>query len=561
MKNETPLVISKRFIFLTFFLVILFGFVDRLLFKTRLEEARSKIILDALQGHKTLSNELHAVFHRVQDDFYFFEKNIVRLLSLKPTSHEYKDGLTFLVEFLETHSGYFKVRIADVTGQELFKIVQDTKGKGYLQSKELFNLAQQPFYQELSEVPDKEFYFSSLEPNIINGVVEIPIRPTVRVSKRVEFSDGRRGLLIFNIDGQRILNLFLSSDSNEDSFVEKSLLDSYGNYVASLPRLTDQQYTLLKLSLKEKSPSLFKALLDQRNVQGAINIPGEVVVYTQMLLPNTKERWFLISRYAEKSWRGPIFRELLTWIFWEIFFLVFFLTWLWRDEKKRHKDEVVKVLLKERSEFIQNVSHQLKTPLAIMINELEKNVPTQNDWFEIKKEMNHLIKVVEDMLLLAQVDALAKLPLKDEDLLEIVSGAVDMIGPKAKEKGVLIRFNVDEKLLASQHRLELPIMGELLKSAIFNLIDNAIDYSPAGETVDVFVSHTEGRFLINVKDNGPGIPDEFLPKLFLRFSRNEPNKRKGSGIGLSITKKIVELHNGEIRLLEHRKGTIFQIRL
>jgi signal transduction histidine kinase len=104
-------------------------------------------------------------------------------------------------------------------------------------------------------------------------------------------------------------------------------------------------------------------------------------------------------------------------------------------------------------------------------------------------------------------------------------------------------------------------MGELLKSAIFNLIDNAIDYSPAGETVDVFVSHTEGRFLINVKDNGPGIPDEFLPKLFLRFSRNEPNKRKGSGIGLSITKKIVELHNGEIRLLEHRKGTIFQIRL
>jgi len=173
--------------------------------------------------------------------------------------------------------------------------------------------------------------------------------------------------------------------------------------------------------------------------------------------------------------------------------------------------------------------------------------------------MHHLIKVVEDMLLLAQVDSLQKLPLKHEDLLEIVSEAVDTTGPKAREKGVVISFNVDEKLLASYDHIELPVMGDLLKSAILNLIDNAIDFSPLQGIVKVFVARRENRFVIQIEDDGPSIPDIFLPRLFKRFERYDGSKRKGSGLGLSITKKIVELHGGELRLVKHQEGTIFEI--
>lgn len=562
MKSDMPVNIWKRFIIIGFLLVLVLGFINHLLFRSRIEEAKSQIVLESLQSHKILSNELHAVFHGVQDDFNFFQRKILRLMNLEKSSVEYKTELKSLIEFLDTHAGYFKVRLINSSGQELFKIVQNADHSKYTQSSSLYDLSNQPFYRDLNKVQQKEFHFSSMDANIINGVVEIPLRPTVRVSKRVTYKKGESGLLVFNIDGQKILKLFSSSGLlDTDITNQKFLLDNEGFYVASLPQIDKRQYTNRKTSFKMRWPHLFKVLNNQKNIQGALNVPGELVVYSQLKLPRTVERWFLISRFSELSWNRVIVKELLTWIFWEVIFLVFFLTWLWKDEKKRHKDEVVKVLLKERSEFIQNVSHQLKTPLAIMINSLEKHIPSPQDWIELKNEMYHLIKVVEDMLLLAQVDAIQNLPLKNEDLLEIVSYSVDMIGPKAKEKGISIRFNVDEQLLSTQHRIELPVMGELLKSAILNLIDNAVDFSPSGEIVDVFVAYREGKFIIQVKDNGPGIAEDFIPKLYLRFSRSDKNKRKGSGLGLSITKKIIELHNGEIKLVEHKVGTTFEISL
>jgi signal transduction histidine kinase len=255
-----------------------------------------------------------------------------------------------------------------------------------------------------------------------------------------------------------------------------------------------------------------------------------------------------------------IFKERLTWIFWEALCLVLVLSWLWRDEKKRHKDEVVRVLLKERGEFIQNVSHQLKTPLAILTNSLESHHPSGPDWSEVKNEVHHLTTVVEDMLLLAQVDAIENLPLRNEDILELVGSAVEMAGTKSKMSGVQIRFNVDEKLLHAHHRLEKLVMGELLKSAILNLIDNALDFSPTGGRVDVSVSTDQGRVVIGVKDQGPGVPVEFIPKLFQRFSRGD-RARSGSGLGLAITKKIVDLHNGSIELADNTQGAYFEIRL
>ena len=558
--NNTPNAIHKRvFVFSSaaLFLILL---IDGFIFYTNLEKEKTQITLETLKNHKVLTHEIHTLLHGVQDDFRFFEKKALDIIQ-SSDKRSTGDNVNSLLEFLETHAGYFKVRLTSSTGQELFKIVQDPKRNKFYQSSALFNLQGQAFFQNLNKVQGSDYYFSSIEPNIINGILEVPMRPTVRVSKRIQLKPGESGLLILNIDGMRILDLVSASEQSKYYFIEQSLIDNEGIYLASLPTKGVSPFTLFKTSFKEKFPKVYYDLKRQKNIQGSFDSAGKLVVFSQLTLPKTTEHWMLITSFEQNFLLGKVFKNFLGWVLAESFFLILFIVWFWKDEVKRHKDQVVNVLLKERSEFIQNVSHQLKTPLAIMINSLEKNVPGQSDWLEVKKEMNHLIKVVEDMLLLAQVDAIENLPLKKENILEIITEAVGMTGPKAKEKGVSIRLNVAEDLLKSYHLLELPMMGELLKSAFLNLIDNAIDFSPNDSIVHIEVSFQNEHIRIQIIDNGPGIPEEFHSKLFERFSRFEKGQRKGTGLGLSITKKIIDLHKGSIKLVESKGGTIFEVEL
>ena len=92
-----------------------------------------------------------------------------------------------------------------------------------------------------------------------------------------------------------------------------------------------------------------------------------------------------------------------------------------------------------------------------------------------------------------------------------------------------------------------------------NLLDNAIDFSPLNDQIEIFISIQAEKLKILIKDNGPGINPELKEKLFSRFARDLKQKRKGSGLGLSITKKIIDLHLGSIRLVDSQDGTIFEI--
>lgn len=157
MKSDSSFSIWRRLFLFAFLLALFSAFVDRLLYVSRLDEAKSQIVFESLQNHKILSNELHATFYGVLDDFNFFEKKVLQLIELNPGSHDYKNGVKALIEFLETHNGYFKVRLTNSSGQELLKFVQKPNHLSYYQSFELFNLANQNFYRDLSLVKDQEF--------------------------------------------------------------------------------------------------------------------------------------------------------------------------------------------------------------------------------------------------------------------------------------------------------------------------------------------------------------------------------------------------------------------
>jgi signal transduction histidine kinase len=199
--------------------------------------------------------------------------------------------------------------------------------------------------------------------------------------------------------------------------------------------------------------------------------------------------------------------------------------------------------------FVADASHQLKTPLAILRGELDllrkrerPREETEAFLGSAAQELEYLSRMVEDLLLLARVDAgEAALSAGAVRLDELALEAVSRLKPLATTRGVSIRFDLD----CEHGEPEYEVRGDsdLLRSLLQSLIENAIKYSP---TVQVTVSSEADWVWVRIKDDGPGIPPEDLPRIFERFYRahSQPKGTGGTGLGLAIAKRISEVHHG-----------------
>jgi signal transduction histidine kinase len=216
--------------------------------------------------------------------------------------------------------------------------------------------------------------------------------------------------------------------------------------------------------------------------------------------------------------------------------------------------------------FVADASHQLKTPLAILRGELDllrKREPTREETqaflSSASQELEYLSRMVEDLLLLARVDAgEAALEIRPVRLDEVALEAISRLQPLARVRNVAIRFDLD----VEHGEPEFEVQGDpdLLQSLLQSLIENAIKYSPS---VDVKVSSEADWVWVRVRDEGPGIPAEDLTRIFERFYRvgTQPkgdSRPGGTGLGLAIAKRIAEVHHG-ILLAESElgKGSVF----
>ena len=217
--------------------------------------------------------------------------------------------------------------------------------------------------------------------------------------------------------------------------------------------------------------------------------------------------------------------------------------------------------------FVADASHQLKTPLAILRGELDllrKREPTREETEAFlsssSQELEYLSRMVEDLLLLARVDAgEAAVEAGTVRLDEVALEAVSRLKLLATRRGVAIRFNLDSE--HGEPEFEVRGDSDLLRSLLQSLIENAIKYSP---TVQVTVSSEADWVWVRVKDEGPGIPAEDLPRIFERFYRahSQPKDAGGTGLGLAIAKRISEVHHG-LLLAESElgKGSVFSFGL
>ena len=228
--------------------------------------------------------------------------------------------------------------------------------------------------------------------------------------------------------------------------------------------------------------------------------------------------------------------------------------------------EIVK-LENMRRDFVANVSHELKTPLTsingfvetLIMNE-DLQVSKRNRFLAIiQKESDRLKRLIEDILLLSSIENKNDLVKESISLYDVFKEVYDMINYIASSKNIDLSYEFeDDKVVVQAY-------GDYMKQLLLNLIDNAIKYTPNGGKVIVKQFTKDNNIIIEVIDNGMGIPKEDQSKIFQRFYRVDKARSRsvgGTGLGLAITKHIVNSLNGSISVeSEFGEGSKFIVKL
>ncbi len=227
---------------------------------------------------------------------------------------------------------------------------------------------------------------------------------------------------------------------------------------------------------------------------------------------------------------------------------------------------------KQMIQFTADASHELRTPLTVIRGNLElvlrnkaaldaypRTAETQETVAQTLEEAERLSKTVSQLMELTQLDS-GEIQLEHEvfDLSELVATTADQMKLLAEDKQIQLETQLSPQVKIQGDRYRL-------KQVLLNLIDNAIKYCPAGTRIQIRLAPADSGCVLEVKDNGPGIPRGEIQRLFNRFYRIDKARSReigGSGLGLSICKSICEAHGGRIEAeSELGRGSTFRVTL
>ena len=218
-----------------------------------------------------------------------------------------------------------------------------------------------------------------------------------------------------------------------------------------------------------------------------------------------------------------------------------------------------------RRRFVSDASHELKTPLAAIrlltdsILQTDNIDPETTREFvtDIWQEAERLSRITEDLLRLTRLDSGVLDPPAVVDVLPVLEQVMRMMSLIAQEKGTELTYRSEGTCTVLSSRDEI-------HQIIYNLTDNAVKYSPYGSTVQVSLFREAGQVVLTVEDNGAGIPEEDLPRLFERFYRVDKARSRaagGTGLGLAIVSDTVERRGGTVTAANRPSGgAVFTVR-
>ena len=274
------------------------------------------------------------------------------------------------------------------------------------------------------------------------------------------------------------------------------------------------------------------------------------------------------AEHADASVTEYILKVPYPWYFrwwaWLIYLMaIAVVVWLLVNRYKRREQQLfeqrererVMSLTQQKMDFFVDMSHELKTPLSLIIAPLAKLLlETSNAKFRDSLKSIHgnalrLNDLIHRILDFKQLEAEGEnqiLP-SHADLCSLVSGCIDEFTSSAEERNIsIVRELPDSPLL-----MDIDVVK--VQMVIRNILSNALKYVEDGKgNIFVRVEKTRSEAIVSISDNGPGVPNDELPKLFNRYYKGQ-NSREGSGIGLSVVKKYVEMHGGEVKA-ENKEG-------
>ena len=228
------------------------------------------------------------------------------------------------------------------------------------------------------------------------------------------------------------------------------------------------------------------------------------------------------------------------------------------EEDSRRTEEVFQ--MKER--FFTNVSHDLRTPLTLIISPLDEMVSAETDPAKksslqmISRNANRLLGLVNQLLDFRKSEMAAQnLSLEDGDVVQFLRETCDSFGQISEGRDIPLSF------FSTEETLSMAFDRDKLGKVMMNLLSNAFKFTPDGGRVEVFLYRTGGTLEIRVCDTGIGIPDSEKSNIFKRFYQ-VGNSTQGTGIGLSLVHDFVSLHGGEVSVHDNiGGGSVFVVKL
>ena len=215
-----------------------------------------------------------------------------------------------------------------------------------------------------------------------------------------------------------------------------------------------------------------------------------------------------------------------------------------------------------RSQFVANVSHELKTPLTSIKGFSEtlryvEDEETRNKFLDIiDKESDRLSNLINDILILSKIENTHKMKSEKFSKIDIIKEVIDVVNPQLEEKNIKINLdNQGDSILVGD--------SDKFYQMILNLVSNAIKYSNNNKTIKIRSYEEKLYSIIKIEDEGFGIPKEDIPRIFERFYVVDKSRsKKGTGLGLAIVKHIIKMFDGEIDVKsELGVGSIFTIKI
>ena len=210
---------------------------------------------------------------------------------------------------------------------------------------------------------------------------------------------------------------------------------------------------------------------------------------------------------------------------------------------------------KTQTEFISSVSHELRTPLTAISGWGETLLTSENLDAEtrrgvviIAREAKRLTGMVEELLEFTRMqDGRFTLHVETADILAEFEDTVFMYGNRLKQEGICLHYDGCEEDIP-----EIPCDVARMRQVFLNILDNAAKHGGEGRRIDASIAHEDRFVVIRIRDYGPGIPEEELPRVKLKFYKGS-SKARGSGIGLAVCEEIVTMHGGTLTL-ENAEG-------